>query len=86
MSHDPQQQQLIDFAAGLACGLLFGAAAGLLFAPATGEDTRHWIADRSRAVGRRGAALLHPQEALRIIRSRGIVGLADEMERADSPR
>ena len=76
-----ERSELVQFAVGLACGMLVGAAVGLLAAPTTGANARHWIADQGRAVGRRGAALR--SEAIDIVRRRGILGLADAVSRRE---
>jgi hypothetical protein len=64
-----------------ACGLMTGVALTLLFAPVSGRDTRHWIASTSGETRRRTAALIERnRQALNLIRTRGIVGLARRLK------
>jgi hypothetical protein len=53
-SRSSRRDQRAAFAAGIAIGLAVGAGVALLFAPQSGEDTRHAIADRSRRLAHRG--------------------------------
>jgi len=68
--------------AAFACGALVGAALGLMFAPTRGDETRVWLAAQSRTAGRGMAPLLHPQEAMAVVRASGVRGLLDVMARA----
>ena len=65
------------FVAGLACGLLMGSLVALLLTPRKGRDTRHWLADRGRSVGRWTSNVLHREELMGIVRRSGVVGLAE---------
>ncbi len=65
-----------------ASGLAVGAALGVMLAPTPGRDTRGWIAERGRTARRGITPLLHPQEAMAVIRERGVRGLLDAMAKA----
>lgn len=53
-SRTHRRDRATAFVAGIAVGLAVGAGVALLFAPQSGEDTRHDIADRGRRIARRG--------------------------------
>jgi gas vesicle protein len=46
MSGNDDKNGLIYLLAGFGLGALLGAVAGLLFAPKSGEETRHELADK----------------------------------------
>jgi hypothetical protein len=75
----------VDFLLGLMCGLAAGAGLALLLAPASGRDTRRWVAVQGRAAGRRTGQILHTDQLTAIIRRSGILGLADMLRHTDQP-
>lgn len=48
MTHNDDKNALIYLLAGFGLGTLVGAVAGLLFAPKSGEEIRHELADRMK--------------------------------------
>jgi gas vesicle protein len=76
----------VRFVAGFATGLLTGAALALLLAPATGRETRQWMATQGRAARRRTGQLLHTEQLTAVIRRSGVLGLADMLRRTDAEK
>ena len=76
----------VRFVAGFATGLLTGAALAVLLAPATGRETRQWMATQGRAARRRTGQLLHTEQLAGVIRRSGILGLADMLRRTDAEK
>ena len=74
----------VRFVAGFAAGLLTGAALALLLAPATGCETRQWMARQGRAARRRTGQLLHTEHLTAVIRRSGVLGLADRLRPTDA--
>jgi len=67
------------------CGLVMGAALALLLAPASGRDTRAWVAERGRSAGRGTSALLNRTRAIAIVREEGVRGLWHRLRRDQVP-
>ena len=67
--------------AGLVCGVTMGAILGLLLAPRPGRESRAWVANRSRQVGRGVRSLLDVSAVHDIIRRRGLLGLREARRR-----
>jgi gas vesicle protein len=72
---------MFRFVVGFACGVLAGAALAVLVTPASGRETRQWIARQGRAARRRTGQLLHTEQLIAIVRRRGVLGLADVLRR-----
>jgi hypothetical protein len=60
-------------------GLMTGAAIAVLLAPASGRQTRGWIATQGRAAGRRAAGLFDREKAMAVVRGRGVLGLVKRL-------
>jgi gas vesicle protein len=78
------EADIFRFVTGFACGVLAGAALAMLVTPASGSETRHWLASQGRAARRRTGQLLHTEQLMAIVRRRGVLGLADVLRRTDT--
>jgi hypothetical protein len=72
---DNNPDRRFDFFFGVACGAIIGAGVGLLFAPASGSESRTWIAAHGRTAGRLVTGGLSRQDATNIVRQKGVRGL-----------
>jgi len=76
------RETIAVFAAGVAVGIAVGAGVALLFAPQSGSETRHVIAQRGRRLGRRGRdAWGDLRDELRRAARRGVRNLRRRRER-----
>jgi hypothetical protein len=68
-------------AAAFAAGLFVGAALGVLLAPMPGRASREWLVTHGREARRRVTPLFHPHEVSATIRTRGVRGLWDLLQK-----